>query len=210
MDSARTRTLHGAGVLGREASILPTRVHVKRRSRIKSLPPRSQGLDVLIAGVRDQGFSAAIARKAVHAVRDAWVQALGRGETVDVGVGELAAVWRGGDPTMVTRKAGTGGRLVHEKSPEPRVYQRDALPIRVAFRPSLAFSGELVELITPEFRNLHRWVPGQPPKKRRRKRQAVRPEPAPVAQAATSPVKREPVSVADVQRRFAWFTLWRN
>src|ERR1035441_6442829 len=51
--------------------------------------------------------------------------------------------------------------------PEPRAYQRDALPIRVAFRPSVAFSGELVELITPEFRNLQRWVPGQPPKKRR-------------------------------------------
>ena len=142
-------------------------VRVKRRSRIKSLPPRSQGLDVLIAGVRDQGFSAATAKKAVYAVRDAWIRGLGRGEEVDVGCGRLAAVWRGGDPTMVTRKAGAGGRLVHEESPEARAYQRDALPIRVAFRPSVAFSGELVELITPEFRNLQRWVPGQPPKKRR-------------------------------------------
>jgi hypothetical protein len=90
------------------------------------------------------------------------------------------------------------------------VYQRDALPIRMAFRPSLAFSGELVELITPEFKNLHRWVPGQPPKKRRRKRQAGRPEPVSAARPATTEVKREPVSVADVQRRFAWFTLRRN
>src|ERR1017187_4272780 len=187
-------------------------VRVKRRSRIKSLPPRSQGLDVLIAGVRDQGFSAATAKKPVRAVRDAWIRGLGRGEEVDVGCGRLAAVWRGGDPKMVTREAGAGGRLVHEESPEPRAYQRDALPIRVAFRPSLAFSGELVELITPEFTNLQRWVPGQPPKKRRRKRRAVRPEPEPepAAQTPTSPVKREPVSVADVQRRFAWFALQRN
>jgi hypothetical protein len=111
---------------------------------------------------------------------------------------------------MVIRKAGTGGRLVHEESPEPRVYQRDALPIRVAFRPSLAFSGELVELITPEFRNLHRWVPGQPPKKRRRKRRAARPEPVPAGLTAAAPLSREPVSVADVQRRFAWFALRRN
>src|ERR1017187_7211711 len=85
-------------------------VRVKRRSRIKSLPPRSQGLDVLIAGVRDQGFSAATAKKAVHAVRDAWFRGLARGEEVDVGCGRLAAVWRGGDPKMVDRKAGTGGR----------------------------------------------------------------------------------------------------
>src|ERR1019366_964283 len=153
MESWQARTSVVVGILEREPGILPN--HVRRRSRIKSLPPRSQGLDVLIAGVRDQGFSAAIARKAVHAVRDAWVQALGRGETVDVGVGELAAVWRGGDPKLVDRKAGAAGRLVHEDSPEPRVYQRDALPIRMAFRPSLAFSGELVELITPEFKNLH-------------------------------------------------------
>src|ERR1019366_2138100 len=185
-------------------------VRVKRRSRIKSLPPRSQGLDVLIAGVRDQGFSAATAKKAVHAVRDAWIRGLGRGEEVDVGCGRLAAVWRGGDPTMVTRKAGAGGRLVHEESPEARAYQRDALPIRVAFRPSVAFSGELVELITPEFTNLQRWVPGEPPKKRRRKRRAVRPEPAPAAQTATASIMREPVSVADIQRRFAWFELRRQ
>ena len=113
---------------------------------------------------------------------------------------------------MVTREAGAGGRLVHEESPEARAYQRDELPIRVAFRPAVAFSGELVELITPEFTNLQRWVPGQPPKKRRRKRRAVRPEPEPepAAQTPTSPVKREPVSVADVQRRFAWFALQRN
>ena len=109
---------------------------------------------------------------------------------------------------MVTREAGAGGKLVHEESPEARAYQRDALPIRVAFRPSVAFSGELVELITPEFTNLQRWVPGQPPKKRRRKRRAVRPEPA--AQTATASIMREPVSVADVQRRFAWFALRRN
>jgi hypothetical protein len=100
--------------------------------------------------------------------------------------------------------------LKHEESPEPRVYQRDALPIRVAFRPSVAFRGELVELITPEFRNLQRWVPGQPPKARRRKRKAARPEPVSSARPATAEVKREPVSVADVQRRFAWFTLRRN
>jgi hypothetical protein len=95
--------------------------------------------------------------------------------------------------------------LKHEESPEPRVYQRDALPIRVAFRPSVAFRGEAVELITPEFRNLRRLVPGQPPKKRRRKRKAARPEPAPAAPTATAEVQREPVSVADIQRRFAWF-----
>jgi hypothetical protein len=205
MQSARTRTLHGVGVFGRKAPILPRRVHVKPRSRIKSLPPRSQGLDVLIAGIRDQGFSADIARKAVHAVRDAWIRGLARGETVDVGVGELAAVWRGGDPKLVDRKAGTAGRLKHEESPEPRVYQRDALPIRVAFRPSVAFRGEAVELITPTFKNLRRLVPGQPPKARRRKRKAARPEPAPPARTPSAEVKREPVSVAVLQRRFAWF-----
>ena len=74
---------------------------------------------------------------------------------------------------------GAGGKLKHEKSPEARVYQRDALPVRVAFRPSLAFSGEVVESITAEFRNFQRWVPGQPPKSRRRKRKAARPEPVP-------------------------------
>ena len=166
-------------------------------------------MDVLIAGVRDQGFSAATAKKAVHAVRDAWIRGLARGETVDVGVGELAAVWRGGDPKLVNRRAGAAGRLKHEESPEPRVYQRDALPIRVAFRPSVAFRGEAVELITPEFRNLRRLVPGQPPKKRRRKRKAARPEPVPVVQTATAELKREPVSAADIQRRFAWFE-WRQ
>jgi hypothetical protein len=122
-----------------------------------------------------------------------------------VGCGRLAAVWRSGDPTMVTREAGAGGRLVHEDSPEPRAYQRDALPIRVAFRPSVAFRGEAVELITPTFKNLRRLVPGQPPKARRRKRKAARPEPAPPARTQTAEVKREPVSVADIQRRFAWF-----
>src|ERR1019366_5648320 len=187
--------LRSLRALGRWPPILPRNVRVRRRSRIKSLPPRSQGLDVLIAGVRDQGFSAATAKKAVHAVRDAWIRGLAQGETVDVGVGELASVWRGGDPTMVTREAGAGGKLVHEESPEPRAYQRDALPIRVAFRPSVAFSGELVELITPEFTNLQRWVPGQPPKKQRRKRRAVRPEPAPADRTATAPVIREPVPV---------------
>src|SRR5664279_3003110 len=190
--------------------ILPRHVRVKRRSRIKSLPPRSQGLDVLVAGVRDQGFSAATARKAVLAVRDAWIRGLARGEEVDVGCGRLAAVWRGGDPKLVNRKAGTGGKLNHEESPEPRVYQRDGLPIRVAFRPSLAFRGEAVELITPTFKNLSRLVPGQPPKARRRKRKAARPEPAPPARTPTAEVKREPVSVADVQRRFAWFAFRRN
>ena len=111
---------------------------------------------------------------------------------------------------MVTREAGAGGKLVHEDSPEARAYQRDALPIRVAFRPSVTFSGELVELITPEFTNLQRWVPGQPPKKRRRKRRAVRPEPTPAGLTAAAPLRRAPVSVADVQRRFAWFALRRN
>src|SRR5664280_1044536 len=108
--------------------ILPRHVRVKRRSRIKSLPPRSQGLDVLVAGVRDQGFSAATARKAV-----------------------------------------------------------------------LAFRGEAVELITPTFKNLRRLGPGQPPKARRRKRKAARPEPAPPVRTPTAEVKREPVSVADIQ-----------
>jgi hypothetical protein len=126
-----------------------------------------------------------------------------------VGCGVLAGVWRGGDPKLVKRKAGQGGKLKHEESPEARVYQRDALPVRVAFRPSLAFSGEVVESITPEFRNFMRWVPGQPPKKRRRKRKAARPEPVPAAQTATAEVKREPVSAADIQRRFAWFE-WRQ
>jgi hypothetical protein len=205
MESARTRALPDVGAFGRKAPILPRRVHAKPRSRIKSLPPRSQGLDVLIAGIRDQGFSADIARKAVHAVRDAWIRGLARGETVDVGVGELAAVWRGGDPKLVDRKAGAAGRLEHEESPEPRVYQRDALPIRVAFRPSLAFRGEVVELITPAFKDLRRLVPGQPPKARRRKRRALRLEPEPAAPTATAEVQREPVSVADIQRRFAWF-----
>lgn len=156
--------LRGLSALRRWPPILPRHVRVRRRSRIKSLPPRSQGLDVLIAGVRDQGFSAATAKKAVHAVRDAWIRGLARGEEVDVGCGHLASVWRGGDPKLVTRKAGTGGRLKHEESPEPRIYQRDALPIRVAFRPSVAFRGEVVELITPEFRNFQRWVPGQRPR----------------------------------------------
>jgi hypothetical protein len=182
---------------------------VKRRSTIKSLSPRSQGLDVLIAGVRDQGFSAAIARKAVVAVRDAWIRGLGQGEEVDVGCGRLVAVWRGGDPKLITRNAGAGGKLKHEVSPEARVYQMDALPVRVAFRPSLAFSGEVVESITPEFRNFQRWVPGQPPKARRRKRKAARPEPVPVARTETAAVKRQPVSAADIQRRFAWFE-WRQ
>ena len=141
----------------------------------------------------------------MHAVRDAWIRGLARGETVDVGVGELAAVWRGGDPKLVNRKAGAAGKLKHEESPEPRVYQRDALPIRVAFRPSLAFRGEVVELITPTFKNLRRLVPGQPPKARRRKRKTARPEPAPPARTQTVEVQREPVSVADIQRRFAWF-----
>jgi hypothetical protein len=141
----------------------------------------------------------------VHAVRDAWILGLARGETVDVGVGELAAVWRGGDPKLVTREAGAGGQLINEEAPEARVYQRDALPIRVAFRPSAAFRGEVVELLTPEFKNLRRLVPGQPPKKRRRKRKAARPEPAPATRTPTAEVKREPVSVADIQRRFAWF-----
>jgi hypothetical protein len=95
--------------------------------------------------------------------------------------------------------------LKHEESPEPRVYQRDALPIRVAFRPSLAFRGEVVELITPAFKNLRRLVPGQPPKARRRKRKALRPGPAPAVRTVTAEAKREPVSVADIQRRFAWF-----
>src|ERR1035441_10102304 len=203
IESSQARTSTVVSILERGPGILPN--HVRRRSRIKSLPPRSQGLDVLIAGVRDQGFSAATAKKAVHAVRDAWIRGLGRGEEVDVGCGHVAAVWRGGNPTMVTREAGAGGRLVHEESPEARAYQRDALPIRVAFRPSVAFSGELVELITPEFTNLQRWVPGQPPKKRRRKRRAARPEPAPATRTPTAEVKREPVSVADIQRRFAWF-----
>src|ERR1019366_9051934 len=100
---------------------------------------------------------------------------------------------------------GNGGQLKHEESPEPRVYQRDALPIRVAFRPSLAFRGDVVELITPTFKNLRRLVPGQPPEKRRRKRKAARPEPAPATRTPTAEVKREPVSVANIQRRFAWF-----
>ena len=203
MESWQARTSVVVSILEREPGILPN--HVRRRSRIKSLPPRSQGLDVLIAGVRDQGFSAAIARKAVVAVRDAWIRGLGQGEEVDVGCGRLAAVWRGGDPKLVNRKAGTGGKLKHEESPEPRVYQRDALPIRVAFRPSLAFRGEAVELITPTFKNLRRLVPGQAPKVRRRKRKALRPEPEPAVRTVTAEVKREPVSVADIQRRFAWF-----
>jgi hypothetical protein len=132
-----------------------------------------------------------------------------RGEEVDVGCGRLAAVWRGGDPKLVHRKAGAAGKLKHEESPEPRIYQRDALPIRVAFRPSVAFSGEVVELITPEFRNLRQLVPGQPPKARRRKRTAARLEPAPPVRTPTAEVKREPVSVADIQRRFAWLE-WRR
>ena len=210
MESARTRALPDVGAFGRKAPILPRRVHVKPRSRIKSLPPRSQGLDVLVAGVRDQGFSEAVARQAVHAVRDAWIRGLGQGEEVEVGCGRLAAVWRGGDPKLVDRKAGAAGRLKHEESPEPRVYQRDALPIRVAFRPSVAFRGEAVELITPTFKNLRRLVPGQPPKARRRKRKAARPEPAPPVRTPTAEVKREPVSVADILRRFAWFALQRN
>src|ERR1019366_695742 len=87
----------GLSALGRWPPILPRNGREPRRSATKSLPPRSQGLDVLIAGVRDQGFSAATAKKAVHAVRDAWIRGLGRGEEVDVGCGRLAAVWRGGD-----------------------------------------------------------------------------------------------------------------
>lgn len=151
---------------------------------------------MLVAGVRDQGFSVATARKAVFAVRDAWIRGLGQGEAVDVGCGRIACVWRGGDPKLVTRKAGTGGKLKHEESPEARVYQMDALPVRVAFRPAVAFAGEVVESIIPEFRNLQRCVPGQPPKVRRRKRKAARPEPVPVARTATAEVKRQPVSVA--------------
>ena len=207
IESSQARTSTVVSILERGPGILPN--HVRRRSRIKSLPPRSQGLDVLVAGVRDRGFSAATARKAVVAVRDAWIRGLARGEEVDVGCGHLASVWRGGDPKLVNRKAGAAGKLKHEESPEPRVYQRDALPIRVAFRPSVAFRGEVVELITPEFRNFQRWVPGQPPKKRRRKRKAARPEPVPVVQTATAELKREPASAADIQRRFAWFE-WRQ
>jgi hypothetical protein len=164
---------------------------------------------VLVAAVRDQGFSAATSRKAVLAVRDAWIRGLFRGEQVDVGCGALARVWRGAGPKSVTRKAGSGGKLKQENLPEARVYQRDGLPIRVAFRPAVAFAGEVVESITPEFQNVQRWVPGQPPKARRRYRKAAKPEPVPVPVARKSEIKRPPPTVAEIQARFSW-SEWRR